>query len=364
MFRRIATHLFIVGMVLVLIQGSASALAQDPTIPTRTPTPDPNAPTSVPPPPTSVPPTSDSGGGSQPTAVPTATNEPSTGNPPAAATATTEPGVTATTAPGVTPTATVGTEAGGEVAPGGTFVVQECGTQPYVAATRDVIVFTGPGIDYPVLSTLQRPEIRPIIGRAEFAPWWYIQLTPDLTGWVADSGVDEFGDTGGVPLVDIPALNGIEPTRGALWQPTPIPFAACTATPTPTPSPSPTATATAAADASEAVVAVEDGANGAGSGGEQTGAVSVADIAAAGARGEAEFESNSGATSAKLLQDAELAIAEATGGQSTTSTPLSGLLFPLLGMGLIGAGLVLALMARSRNSAAAAGTEADSSTSD
>lgn len=358
MFRRIISHLFIVGLVLLLIQGSA--LAQDPTIPTRTPTPDPNAPTSAAPTATSIPPTSDSGGGSQPTAIPTATDIPSGVNPPGAATATTVPGATATTASGTLPTSTATPGTGAEVAPGGTFVVQECGTQPYVVATTDVLVYAGPGTDYPVLSTLQRPEIRPIVGRAEFAPWWYIQLTPDLAGWVADADVDEFGDTGGVPLANVPLLNGVEPTRGALWQPTPIPFAACTATPTP--SPSPTATATTAADAAEAVVSNEGGGEGGDSGGDQTGPVSVADITAASERGEAEFESNSGALSAKQLQDAEQAIAEATGGQASSASPLSGLLIPILGVGLIGAGLVLALMARSRSSTATtADTDGDAS---
>lgn len=346
MFRRIAFLVLIAALALVLIQGVA--LAQDPTIPTRTPTPDPNAATA-----TSVPPTQDSGGG-QPPAPPTATSEPPPSVP--TATATSSPG--SAPAATATPTATATAAAPLEVAPGGTFVVQECGTQPYVAALADILVYAGPGVDYPVISSLQRPEIRPIVGRAEFAPWWQIQLTPDLNGWVADADVDEFGDTGGVPLVDVPLLNGVEPTRGPLWQPTPIPFAACTATPSPTPSPSPTATATTAAGSAEAIVSAEDDGAGGGPDGDESAAVSVADITAAGSRGEAEFES-SGAAAAKQLQDAELAIAEATGEQAAGGSPLSGWLFPLLGLGLVGAGLILAFMARGGSSAAGA-TEGDS----
>ena len=70
----------------------------------------------------------------------------------------------------------------------------------------------------------------PIIGRAEEAEWWLIQLADGGQGWVADNAVIVEGYISIVPALTAPPLNGQTPTPGAPWNPTPYPF--CTVTPT------------------------------------------------------------------------------------------------------------------------------------
>jgi hypothetical protein len=98
-----------------------------------------------------------------------------------------------------------------------------------------VNIRSGPGLDYDPIDNLIYLETRPIVGRAEFATWWLIQLPTNTTGWVASQAVSVQGYTGAVPIVKPPVLNGVTPTPGPLWQPTPNPI--CTPQPTPTPTP-------------------------------------------------------------------------------------------------------------------------------
>jgi hypothetical protein len=180
------------------------------TWPSRTPTPQggpqPTATNQGPPP------TTDPGGGPNPTAQPGATNTPVTDE-----------------APPLTPSATVvlATPEGGYVA-----TAQPCGVLPTVQARGLVNVRQGPGLDYEPIDTLIYLEVRPIIGRGEFATWWLIQLPGNDTGWVADQAVSVQGYTGNIPVVDPPALDGATPTPGPTWEPTPNPV--CTPLPTPT----------------------------------------------------------------------------------------------------------------------------------
>jgi hypothetical protein len=95
-----------------------------------------------------------------------------------------------------------------------------------------VNVRLGPGLDYEPIDSLVFLEVRPIIGRAEFATWWLIQLPNNITGWVADQAVQVQGYTGQIPIVVPPALEGATPTPGPLWEPTPNPV--CTPLPTAT----------------------------------------------------------------------------------------------------------------------------------
>jgi LPXTG-motif cell wall-anchored protein len=234
-------------MGLVALAYPRLAHSQDATIPTRTPTPDPNAIT-----PTSPPPTP--GGGLDPTAAPP-TNTPAPAAPsntpaPAATlppTATASAGATLAAPPltgsGATATAaaavpgpTTGEPVNALPFPPGSQAYAPagvCGEPPTVQALALVNVHQGPGLDYPILSTLQRNEVKPIVGRAAFAPWWLIQLdAAGQFGWVADAQVRVEGNSANVRAVAPPPLNGSTPTPGAPWAPTPNPQ--CILTPSPT----------------------------------------------------------------------------------------------------------------------------------
>ena len=190
-----------------------SQLAQ--TIPTRTPPGGP-PPTDTPPPP--PPPTAE-----PPTAVPP-TNTPLPALP--------------TNTPAASPTATN--------TPGGFLATAvPCGEPATVRTNSQLAVRQGPGNDYPILITLPAGSVRPIIGRAEPAQYWQIELADGRIGWVPDQAVTVNGYTGNVPLAAPPPINGNTPTpaSGPAWNPTPNP--ACI-TPTPTATPTQTSTATAA----------------------------------------------------------------------------------------------------------------------
>jgi hypothetical protein len=135
-----------------------------------------------------------------------------------------------------------------------------CGEPPTIRANSQLAVRQGPGNDYSLLVTLPAGSVRPIIGRAEPAQHWQIELADGRIGWVPDQAVTVNGYTGNVPLAALPPINGNTPTpaSGPAWNPTPNP--ACitpTATATPTPTSTPTAvtpspTPTAGAAATEA----------------------------------------------------------------------------------------------------------------
>jgi hypothetical protein len=331
MSKRILISLLL-GIIVIgaIVVGVGPVYAQDPTIPTRTPTPDPNQP--PPPPP----------------APPTATSEPDSGgsNPPPTATEPSPPAgtATATSVPVVAATATsTATAAGPGDETAGEETADSCLVPPIVRAIDLALVHAGPGEDYPVVGSLPAGTERLITGRAEFATWWQILLIadePQLLGWVADATVDEFGDTGSVPLVEPPLLNGVAPTPGAPWQPTPLP-PACT----PTPSPRPTATATAMPSATPTATATPS---------EALSGVAIGD-AQAGAGGSAAELSSQGAADGKQLAPGEAADAsdgeaDNTGGSGRSS--LASLLVPMLGIALIAGGIIIALISRARPPAA------------
>ncbi len=192
------------------------------TVPSRTSTPE-GGPqptnTSQPPPP----PTDDPGGGGQP--QPTATTQ--TGSTPSGG------GPTATATPTTAVTAVIITPEGGYEA-----TAEPCGLPPTVQARGTVNVRLGPGLEYEPVANMIFLEVRPIIGRAEFATWWLIQLPDNETGWVANQAVTVQGYTGLVPIVEPPEIDGATPTPGPLWEPTPNPV--CTPQPTATPTEEPT----------------------------------------------------------------------------------------------------------------------------
>lgn len=204
-----AALLFSVFVLLAVLMATSVA-AQEPTIPTRTPTPGPQTPTA---------PAS--------TVVPTA---PPGDNPP----------------PG-----TSGTATSTAVAPDTTSTAESafyatavpCSDQPTILALNAsfINVRTGPDTRYSVIESLAFREVRPIVGRDAVVRWWLIRLNERQTGWVADDVVEVQGNTVNVPIVAAPLLNGATVTPGAPWQPTSPPLCATPPTATPTTTTTPTA---------------------------------------------------------------------------------------------------------------------------
>lgn len=332
MTKSIRTGLFAIMLVvglLAMASGGTIIFAQDQTVPTRTPTPGPTSPSQPSP-------TSDSGGGDNPAPNPTQTSE--------------SPGDS-------TATATTVSSGGGSVAPTTTATPLASGSQidpvtgaavpglglpglcdvPTITVSDLILVHAGPGSDFPVVGSLPAQETRLIVGRAEFAPWWQILLIatePQLLAWVADGDHTFAGDMNSVEIVEAPLLNGIAPTPGVLWQPTPLPFG-CTPTATPTVTPSATPTATVIAGASgtstdgAAAIVVESG--------------SAAELDSQGSNvGKQQLEGDT----------AETMGAEDTTTETSDSTGVAPLLVPLLGAALIAGGAAIALLSRARPPAA------------
>lgn len=319
MRRRILLFVMIIAAGALSMGGVGIVGAQDGTIPTRTPTPGAGQPTQV---------------------IPTATND-NPGNPP-------PPAATQTSAaPAATPTGTL-PPAGGTAAaqtPAATLVgagaaipaAADCDDTPIIEADRRMAVYAGPGGDYEIVAALETGETRIILGRAGFADWWQIQLSPGIVAWVDDEDVTVRGNVGIVPVVDPPAINGVAPTRGPVWNPTPPPFTPCG--PTVTPSATPTATMTGTVIAPAGAEDREGGSDSStGSAGTAVppAATSVTDgvtpITETG-----ESATGSGVTS-RGSEDSRAA----------SPTSAVNLVLPITGLVLIGGGIILALMARSR----------------
>lgn len=321
MRKQISTTILVFGLIIGGLVGAGiqSARAQDPTIPTRTPTPDPN----------------------RPSPNPTATTG-DTGNPPPAPTNTSEPGATATS----TTTSGPGAESpAGSQTPSGTLsaiisgssVAGDCDDGTFIEAIDLLSVYEGPGGDYDIVGVLQSGDRRPILGRAGFADWWQIQFSPDLVGWVDDEDVNEFGNTALIPIVDPPLINGLAPTPGAPWNPTPSANTLCAATP------SPTATVTGAATLPPSATTESSLAGGAAqSGVEQTPVTGNSPVTAPGSDTVVQPEE----------QAAGLGVSPRGSDASRAAAPTSAtnLIIPLVGLLLIGGGIVLALLTRNRGS--------------
>ncbi|WP_095042159.1 SH3 domain-containing protein [Candidatus Promineifilum breve] len=309
----IAIGVFVVGR-------AGMAKAQGGTIPTRTPTPGPEQPTQV------IPTATDDGPDNPPpppateTTAPPAATSTATLPPPAASTATTQP-----------PAATLVTA--GQAAT--TAATAECDDTPIIEANRRMAVYAGPGGDFEILASLATGETRVILGRAGYADWWQIQLSPDVIAWVDDEDVTVHGNVAGVSIVDPPAINGATPTRGPAWNPTPPPFVPC--------GPTATVTATATSTATPAIlptVATDQ----TGAGGEAAGAAATtAPPAATSAAGSATPAATDEAAMGSGVDSRGSEDSRAAGPTSAVN-----LVLPIVGLGLIGGGIILALMARNR----------------
>ncbi|MDX1413616.1 MAG: hypothetical protein R3293_05450 [Candidatus Promineifilaceae bacterium] len=249
--------MLISAVIVLAIPGSILGQA---TIPTRTPVSTPEDPTDPPPEPT------DDDGGDNNTPSPTNPPNQNTATPtrrpnntPLPATQTGVPRVTASATQSFSgsPTATVDEPASpiatvkasatplqAKLAPGTTPVAfpvvatayptaEICGEPPTFTTLVQARAFSGPGEDYDLLETLKIDETRPIVGRAIYSSWWLIQLNGKYyQAWVEDSAGIIEGDTENVIEVEAPEIDGIVPTPGVRWNPTPVYF--CDLTPTPT----------------------------------------------------------------------------------------------------------------------------------
>lgn len=337
MYKRIPFIIMIAILVAVAAGrvGQQPVMAQDPTIPTRTPTPDPNRP-----PPTQPSPVPPPGGGGDNNPPPQATNTPlpdQSANPSPTPLQPLNPGIVSSPVA----TTTQGEQGGinsGLGVPGSDV----CDETPYIITLSRITVHAGPGLDYPVVTTLEKDEIRPIIGRAGFATWWQIQISPRLVGWVLDDEVDEFGNTAIVPIVVPPMLNGVAPTPGAPWEPTPLPFVRCLPTATPSPTPTPTAEPTGA------FAAGGTNSDSGASPQESTGASSSTSSDTN--QGQANSATSSSETDAAVaaagVSERGLSASRSDGNANSGSS--TNLILPLAGIGLIAAGILIALMTRNR----------------
>ncbi len=277
-------------LLLILLSSAVLALAGLPgsvlgqmTIPTRTPTPNPGEPTDPPPLPTD-----DNGGGNN-TPSPTdppgqSSSTPSSGpsNTPIAPgstqapTGTSQPPVTVTGNASPTQSGAVGTlpatwtvtasptPIDKEIAPGTTPIsfpvvatafpkAELCGVPPTFTTLIRTEVYSGPGEDYDLIETLAIDETRPIVGRAIYGSWWVIQLDGKFNqAWINDNSGIAHGNTRNVPDVPSPKINGVTPTPGIKWDPTPVHDCELT----------PTATATIPGDQEDHIVSgviIDDG---------------------------------------------------------------------------------------------------------
>lgn len=338
-----ALLILVLGIILtgvVTARGRVPAvLAQDPTIPTRTPTPNPNQPPPGQQPPGEQPPGEQPPGQQPPGEQPPGQPPPDMGGGQLPA-GTPPPGQIINPPPAGVPTQITddfityqpGIDQSGQSPVAGTG----CDETPHIQALSRIAVHAGPGIDYPVVATLENGDVRLIIGRAEFAPWWQIQVRPRLVGWVLDDEVNEFGNLALVPIVEPPLLNGVAPTPGVPWNPTPSPII-CLEVLTPVPP------ATATTESALGVVAEVPAAGS----GESTQSGSTPVPISSG-----EIFADSIETGSSL--PAGLGVTErsmrASRSATTTSDPLN-LVLPLAGILLIGAGILVALLTRNRGDA-------------
>jgi hypothetical protein len=117
-----------------------------------------------------------------------------------------------------------------------------CTEPPTVRALDTVNIRLGPGLDFELIGKLVFLEVRSIVGRSEFVPWWLIELADRSTGWVIDEAVSVSGYIGNVPVADSDLATDATPSPQSTWAPTVEPQ--CTPLPTHTQTPPATSTPT------------------------------------------------------------------------------------------------------------------------
>jgi hypothetical protein len=145
------------------------------------------------------------------TAVPLVTLPP-TPQPPPSATAT--PRASATSAPTNRPTAltspTANATATPTLAPTPTLIATPGPTATpapvAVINVRLLNVRQGPGLEYPVLSEAPLGTAFTVIGRSFNASWWQVCCIAEEPGWLFSESVVVEGDTGDIPIVNVPPI--------------------------------------------------------------------------------------------------------------------------------------------------------------
>lgn len=100
-------------------------------------------------------------------------------------------------------------------------------SRPHLVAPGPVNIRSGPGINYPVIGTLNPDILAAIVGRNANASWWQIKIPGgDKTGWVSNAVVSA-SNTGSVSLADFP------PPPAAAPEPQPQPQPAASNPPPP-----------------------------------------------------------------------------------------------------------------------------------
>jgi len=87
-------------------------------------------------------------------------------------------------------------------------VTSAAGTSSGPSASSAVLVNVrnGPGVDYPVVDSLDPGEAAAITGKSTAGDWWQVALSDGQAGWVMSQLVATSGDTSGVAVpADIPA---------------------------------------------------------------------------------------------------------------------------------------------------------------
>lgn len=188
-------------------------------------------------------------------------------------------------------------------------------------------VYFGPGANYQKIGELAGGEMRPIIGRHNFGPWWQIQFDQRTVGWVADAKVQEYGNTALIPVVAAPNIGGVKPTPGVIWNPTPLPLLTCVPTPA-----APPATIVAGATVPSTPAATP----------AATGGMVTTEITAA----APTFIAPGPPVNPKA--DRPESIPDPQTSRDPISTDAMNLALPISGIGLIAGGIILALTSRKK----------------
>ncbi len=91
---------------------------------------------------------------------------------------------------------------GADLAPDASQPVSAPVNQAQLIAPGPVNIRSGPGIDHPVIGTLNPNTVMPIVGRNSDASWWQIEITNGTMGWVSNAVVNA-SNTSAVPLVEL-----------------------------------------------------------------------------------------------------------------------------------------------------------------
>jgi len=88
--------------------------------------------------------------------------------------------------------------------PGSAAAGAQLDSRPQLVAPGTVNIRSGPGLNFPVIGTLNADTTVPIVGRNDASSWWQIKISGDETGWVSNAVVSA-SNTEGVPVAQAPS---------------------------------------------------------------------------------------------------------------------------------------------------------------